>query len=462
MYQYDEIVLKKVPQPRTDHPEHPVPLRDETIAERMEKVRSRMIHAGLDCLIVYADLEHGSNFEYLVGFLPRFEEALLVLHSDGRAYLVLGNENLNKASKARIPCIPVHAPYFSLPNQPMENTGSFTDILRKTDIAGKKTGLAGWKLFTSKFEDNTKLFDLPHYITEAVFTICGKENVTNACDIFIGRDGARNTNNPNEIAHYEFGASLAGDCMLDAMNALKPGISEMETADRLNRYGQRNSVVTIAAFGERFIKANMYPTCRKLQIGDTVSLTVGYKGGLSSRAGYAVKGPEELSAAIRAYTDVLVKPYFTAIRAMLEKIHTGMTGSELYALINEVLPRNTYNWKLNPGHLTADEEWSMSPVYENSDTVLSSGMLFQTDIIPGLPGYGGVSAESTFALADNALQERIKAEYPDLWQRFEERRLYIRETLGIQLSDEVLPMCSTLAYLRPYLLCDEAMTVTQK
>lgn len=35
----------------------------------------RMKEESFDVLIVYGDLEHGSNFEYLTGFLPRFEEA---------------------------------------------------------------------------------------------------------------------------------------------------------------------------------------------------------------------------------------------------------------------------------------------------------------------------------------------------------------------------------------------------
>ena len=48
-------------------------------------------------MLIYGDLEHGSNFEYLTGFLPRFEEALLAVHQNGTAYLLLCNENLNKS-----------------------------------------------------------------------------------------------------------------------------------------------------------------------------------------------------------------------------------------------------------------------------------------------------------------------------------------------------------------------------
>ena len=93
-------------------------LTDETMESRYHKVMKRMKEESFDVLIVYGDLEHGSNFEYLTGFLPRFEEALLVMHKDGSNYMIMGNENLNKVSSSRIKATPLHAPHFSLPNQP--------------------------------------------------------------------------------------------------------------------------------------------------------------------------------------------------------------------------------------------------------------------------------------------------------------------------------------------------------
>ena len=39
-----------------------------------------------------------------------------------------------------------------------------------------------------------------------------------------------------------------------------------------------------------------------------------------------------------------------------------------------------------------------------------------------------------------------------MWQRMQARRTYLKEMLNIQLSEDVLPMCSTVAYLRPFLL----------
>ena len=117
MKQYD-IRLAKVPQPPKDCTGEPVMLTDATIQERLDKVLQGMKNRGLEQLVVYGDAEHCGNFQYLMGYFTRFEEALLVLDANGTAHFVLGNENLNKASKARIPGQAVHVSLFSLPNQP--------------------------------------------------------------------------------------------------------------------------------------------------------------------------------------------------------------------------------------------------------------------------------------------------------------------------------------------------------
>ena len=456
------IYLSNISSPQPDCSGIPVPITDETIYSRKKKVIHAMQERQLDVLVIYADLEHGSNFEYLTGFLPRFEEALLVLHTNGAAYLVLGNENINKAKYSRIPATPILCSYFSLPDQPMQNHESFDEILRQTQISGSRAGVVGWKLFRSSFEPNDLLFDLPEYIISALRKLCGAENIVNATDLMIGKGGVRRTNNANEIAHYEFGASLASDCILDTMDFLAPGVTEMQAGDRLSRFGQRNSVVTIAAFGERFLKANMYPTSRKLQEGDTVSLTVGYKGGLSSRAGIAVRQESELPPKWRDYLSAVAIPYFDTICTWLEHIHAGLPGGALWQLTDQVLPREQFHWYLCPGHLTADEEWLASPIYENSTEPIDSGMIFQTDIIPAVSGYPGISAESTCAIADAPLRSEIQKQYPELWERIQKRRIWITDNIGLHLHEDVLPMCSTLAYLRPFLLSRQALTVINK
>lgn len=456
------IKLKKVAMPELEKNIYPVEISDETINKRKENVLAKMKKDNIDALIIYADLEHGGNFEYLCGFLPRFEEALLVLHQDGRAQMVLGNENLNKASKARIKVKSIHMPHFSLPNQPMNTTKTVSETLKECGLEKYETvGIVGWKNFTSKLDENSKLFDIPGYIVDAFKEVYSNINFINGTYIFIGEDGVRTTNNANEFAHYEFGAALAGNSILDVLNEIAVGKTEMELADKLERYGQRNSVVTIMATGESFVKANMYPTHKKISLGDPLSITIGYKGGLQSRGGFAINSENELPEGQKDYIEKVAAPYFNAVKEWLESIHIGMEGKELYNKIEEVLPKEIYGWELNPGHLCADEEWLSSPIYPGSKEIIKSGMLFQIDIIPSVKGYCGISCESGIMLADKDLISKIKEEYPYIWDRIEKRRKYIKNILGINISEEIIPTSAATALCKPFLLNKELAFINE-
>ena len=147
----------------------------------------------------------------------------------------------------------------------------------------------------------------------------------------------------------------------------------------------------------------------------------------------------------------MAKPYFNAVVNWLENLRIGMRGGDMYALIEQALPKAEYHWHLNPGHLVADEEWLCSPIGPHSTACLQSGMILQIDIIPSRPGY--------VALADSTMRRELAQRYPELWQRIVARRLYIGEQLGIVLPEEVLPFSSTVGYLRPWLLSPERALV---
>ena len=69
-----KVIWDSAPVPRFHPQRQPVFLSDQTMKERRDKILTRMAEHQLDCLAVYCDLEHGSNFEYLTGFLTRFED----------------------------------------------------------------------------------------------------------------------------------------------------------------------------------------------------------------------------------------------------------------------------------------------------------------------------------------------------------------------------------------------------
>lgn len=441
-----KIGLEKVPRPVSEEPVS-VALTDQTMQARYQRVLEQMKTQQLDCLVIYADKEHGGNFEYLTGFIPRFEEALLVIQRD-KQYLLLGNENLKMVQYARIEAEAVHVPQFSLPNQPMTGFKPLITIFQEIGITGR-IGVVGWKLFTVSGE----YYDVPHYIVEAL-RACPDAELNNATSLFIDPvTGVRTPNNANEIAHCEYGASLASFGMLKALKALELGKTETEIGGLLNGQGQTTNVVTIAAFGQRFYQANLYPTNRELALGNTVSLTVGYRGGLTSRAGYAASRVRELPD--ERYLERVAMPYFATLVHWLAKLQIGASGAEIYAEIERVFPTAQYGWKLNPGHLTAEEEWLSSPIFPGSQATLKSGMLLQADIIPSVSGFAGAGAEDGLVLADAELRAELRQEYPALWQRFERRREYLEQWIGLSLSPEVLPLSDTLGYYNPLLLDGE-------
>ena len=448
------IVYDKVTLPPVHDNYLPVNLNRETMEAHREAVLQKMQEQNLDVLLVYGDREHGANYAYLTGFETRFEESVLVLHKDGKCYLMLGNENLKMAAYSFIPAEVVHVPHFSLPNQPMETDKTLAELFQSAGICdGMTVGMVGWKLFTSRLEDNQQLFDVPAFMVDAIRSILPKGRLLNAAGIFLDADkGLRHICNANEIAHYEYGAGLASSRVFAAMNAVAPGKTELEIAQQLSAFGQPLTVTTICAAGERFTDAVVFPRNKEIQLGDKISITLGLRGGLTSRAAYVVENAEQLPAEVKDYIEKAAAPYYRAAVTWYETVGIGTICGELYKTIDTVLPKEQYRWSLNPGHYTGQDEWTASPVYKDSPIKLRSGMLLQMDIIPSIAGYGGASAEDGIAIADESLRKELQEQYPDTWQRIQNRRAYMRDVLNIHLKEEILPLSDLCGYLRPYIL----------
>ena len=455
MENYSWINYGPVPSPKLMEAQ-PVPLTDETMALRLQRVRAAMAAAGLEALCIYGDREHGGNFGYLAGFEPRFEEAVMVLHKEGPVYLLFGNESLKMGAYCRTGNAKViHVPFFSLPNQPMDGYMPLTEVFKAAGLcAGMSVGIVGWKMFTCPEGDPTQLFEVPYMIVQSIKEVLGSSgHCVNAGSLFIHPGaGVRCINNANEIAHFEFGAALASNGVGQVLEAIEPGKTELLLAGNLNGYGQSLTVQTICASGARFINGEIAPRNKAVCEGEPFSVTMGLRGGLTSRAGYVVKDEKALPGEASDYMEALVKPYYAAAVTWYENIRIGITGGELYDCIEKVLPKAVYGWNLNPGHLTASEEWLSSPIGPASDIPIQSGMLLQMDIIPKRAGYGGVNAEDGIAVADEKLRKDLALYYPKTWERICIRRQYMREHLGICLAEEILPLSNTEGYLRPYLL----------
>ena len=163
------ISYEKIKEPKVFYDVPPVTLTETTLNNRKQNILSSMQAENYDTLIIYADKEHGSNFEYFTGFFPRFEEGLLVIDQQHKATLILGNENLKMCQHSRIEADLIHYPQFSLPNQPMDNEKNLTEIFKQLGLSDRnKIGLIGWKLFTTQNEAPSELFDMPYFIVDAL------------------------------------------------------------------------------------------------------------------------------------------------------------------------------------------------------------------------------------------------------------------------------------------------------
>jgi hypothetical protein len=83
-------------------------------------------------------------------------------------------------------------------------------------------------------------------------------------------------------------------------------------------------------------------------------------------------------------------------------------------------------------------------------------MMLQSDIIPTGIGPGWtINCEDTVALGDEPLRDELRTRHPELWSRIERRRGHMRDALGLELRDEVLPLSCTCAYLTPFWLAQD-------
>ena len=171
--------------------------------------------------------------------------------------------------------------------------------------------------------------------------------------------------------------------------------------------------------------------------------------------------PSELPDGIADYVERLVAPYFEAIAAWYGTLRVGATGGDAYAAAMARLSDPFFGIFLNPGHLIGLDEWIDSPFRAGSTVELRSGMAFQVDVIPATgTDYFTTNIEDGIALADATLRAELAAAHPDAWARIQARRRFMRESLGIELHEDVLPLSNLAAHLPPFLLRpDRAMTL---
>ena len=460
------VKLLNIPPPHSEIPSQCPELPPEVYQARLRRLRRRMKEVGLDQVVIYADREHAANFAYLAGFGPRFEEALLVVGLSGTPQAVLGTENIDMVRYSVAELEGIHYPTFSLIGQPREDVKSLKDILRDAGLEhGMTVGTVGWKYYDAKDGCPAGSFEIPHYIVEATLEVVGETSsggsganawsrVRNATGIFMSPyDGLRIVLEPEQVAVFEHAACSVANSMLALMNNADVGKTELELASCFQSKGAPLSVHPMLSVGEKARFGLTSPTGRRAKRGDFMTTAYGIEGALSCRAAYIALDETDLLPAAQDWLEHIAMPYFATAATWFETVRIGIKGHEIWDMAETLLPRPKFGWNLNPGHFIAADEWVSTPFVPGSDVKLQSGNYLQYDVIiaPDPPHFGA-NLEDGIVLADDELRDSIRAKYPDTWARFERRRQYVRDVLGINLGDEVLPMSDILAYYRPFLL----------
>ena len=450
-----ELATVRVPEfelPR----EQPVPPPAE-FERRIAAVRERAARRGLDFLLVYGDREHFANLAFLTEHDPRFEEALLVIPVDGEPTLLLGNEGMGYAELVPVDIERRIYQGFSLPGQKRGDQPRLGPVLAECGIGkGRRIGVAGWKYATALETDDVEHWlEIPSFLAETLREMAGDpDRVVNVNDIFMDpAEGLRTQNSAAQLAAFEFGASHCAAVVHRALAAARPGMTELEVVAEAGLNGMPLSAHMMFSTGERAHLGLPSPSGRVMERGDPIFCALGYRGGLTARAGWLVEDESELPATAADYLDRLVTPYFMTVAAWYGAVGIGVAGGDLQKLVDGMLGAADLEAALNPGHLIHLEEWMHSPVNPGSEIELRSGMLIQCDIIPLVAAeYHTVNAEDTIALADEALRGKLQVEYPAMWARIEARRDFMRDGLGIELQPEVLPFSGPPAVVRPFTL----------
>jgi hypothetical protein len=408
--------------------------------------------AGARWLVVYADREHFANIMFLTGFDPRFEEALLVLGPGDRRVIVAGNECVDYAPLARLPHVEiVLAQSFGLMGQDRSGAPSLANVLRTLGMAkGDRIALAGWKyLEPAEWDGPRPTFFAPSFIVDVLREVAGDAHaVSDATPVFMHPiNGLRAVVDADQIAAYEWAGARASAALWRIVAQARVGDTEYAAVARMNYEGEPLNVHLMLASGDSSapVVGLRSPSARGLKRGDGIVGAVGLWGGLSARGGLLAEHDDDFLK--------LASAYFAGLIAWYEAAGIGVAGGEIFSAVTEALALGGLRSALNPGHLTSYDEWLHSPIQPGYAGRIASGMPFQVDIIP-VPMRAGhaLNCEDPVVFADQGLRAELEARHPKVAERIAMRRRFIRDAIGLDLKDSILPMSSTPLCLPPFWL----------
>lgn len=446
--------LKYVPLPNFGVPTE-VPTLSKSIYEN--RVETFYESVDNDWIVVYADREHFGNLYYLTGLDPRFEEVLLVLGPDKKVYFLSGNEmvGMEYTAESVLDIEPVLVQTFNLMGQDYSKAPRLDKILKEVGIkSDDSVGVVGWKyLEEEELVPNTSNIYIPAMILETINSLIDKpaEDVTEV--LLHPTTGLRSINEVDEIPLLEYGASRSSLAIQNIIENTEVGMTELQAVSHMNYAGEPLSAHVMFATGQGKFAGLRSPTGKKIELGDGVFTAIGYWGGLSARGGLIDEYDER-------FLEDLAIPYFKGVAKWYETAKIGVTSKELYNAVTDTLAEGGLKPALNPGHLTSAEEWLHSSVQPDNDTEIKSGNAYQLDIIPKPLDPGeNVNNEDAVFFADKEMREELAEKYPEVWSRIVARQKFLREEIGLDIDDSLLPLSTNPGYYVPFWLSPNKVIV---
>jgi hypothetical protein len=422
---------------------------------RLARAREAMASRKLDALVVYGDREHSANLAYLTGFDPRFEEAILVLARGDRPLLLVGNECMGYLPDKGLGLRVEMFQELSLMGQPRDRSRPLRAILAGAGIGkGRRVGCAGWKHFGGPLLAGGELvLEVPAYLADLLRDLAGgKKHVVNAGPIFTDVErGLRMTCEAEQIVRFEHAACVSSDGVRALLAHLKPGVVEADLERHLDSRGLPLSCHRMVSFGAKAARGLASAGNGAARRGDAFTTALGVEGALTARAGVVARGAGDLPRALRGFYPRFVASYFDMVAAWYGALRVGAVAGEVVAAVEARRDPSLLRLALNPGHAIHLDEWTHSPFVPGGTVRLASGSVFQADLIPISAGpFCCSNVEDGVALADEKLRGTIARMAPAMWKRVQRRRAFMRDALGIELDESVLPLGNTPAWLPPY------------
>lgn len=445
--------------------ECPIPIKEEEIPvltkadyeERIKRLWEMPQAKAYRIIMVYGDREHFSNIHYFTGYDPRWEESLLILERGKIPYLLVGNEGIGYAQGISVKVQIKLYQSFGLMGQPNTSSDFLESIFREAGLQeADRIGIIGCKKYAGEKHTLKGLItDVPHYIIETLKLILPEERMENATDLMADCEyGLKHTVSAKEAVMFEAAGTRISRGVLHCLKSLKPGMSELEASAYCEFDGSPRNMHPNINFGDKHVSLGLNsPTGTEiLAYGKPLGVGYGLRGSLVHKSGMYIRNREDLPKERKNYIEDFLYPYFENVSDWYEMLKIGMSFGEIYEMVDNRLGLDKFGCTLNPGHLTHTDEWTNSPFEKGSKVKVRSGMAIQCDYtVTWKTPFMSAHIEDGLIIADEDLQKKIQEISPSCFKRIKARKEFIRETLQINLPEEVLPLSDLSCVCFPYM-----------